>query len=104
MMHQTVSRSKPGRLKARYPFLIFDLFECAFSVAVIILLVRHLRAAQRRAEELQTRLLRDIQPERLIRLGSTLDHLSESDVEDLLAFRDRSPDTGSSSGSSALRP
>jgi hypothetical protein len=34
MMHQAVSNPKPGRLKARYPFLIFDLFECAFSVAV----------------------------------------------------------------------
>jgi hypothetical protein len=100
MMREAVSNPKPGRLKARYPSLIFDLFECAFSVAVIILLVRHHGAAQRRAEELRSWLLRDIQPEQLIKLASTLDRLSESDVEDLLAFRDRLPETGSSNGSS----
>jgi hypothetical protein len=52
----------------------------AFSVAVIILLVRHHRAAQRRAEELRSWLRRDIEPEQLIKLASTLDRLSESDV------------------------
>jgi hypothetical protein len=51
-------------------------------------------------EALQTLLLRGIQPEQVIKLASTLDRLSETDVEDLLASRGRPPETGSPAGSS----
>jgi len=74
--------------------------QCVALVIAIILLIRHHRAQQRQVEALQTLLLRGIQPEQLIKLASTLDRLSETDVEDLLASRGRPPGTGSSTGSS----
>jgi len=46
------------------------------------------KSGRQRAEAPQTLLLRGIQPEQLIALASTLDRLSETDVEDLLASRD----------------
>jgi hypothetical protein len=86
------------------PFVIFALvantMECIALVAMLILLVRHHHAQRKQVEALQTLLLRGIPPQELIKLKSTLDRLSETDLEDLLASRGRPPQTESSSGSS----
>jgi len=86
------------------PFLVFfvivNLIECVALVTAIVLLVRRHRAARRQVEALQILVTRGIQPEQLIKLASTLDRLSESDVEDLLASRGRVGETGSSTESS----
>jgi hypothetical protein len=86
------------------PFLVFavasNAMQCVALVITIILLLRHHRAQQQQVEALQTLLLRGIQPEQVIKLASTLERLSETDVEDLLASRGRPPETGSSTGSS----
>src|SRR5271165_2655515 len=79
---QTVSNLKPVRVKTPSASFIFDLFGCASLVVVIILLFRLHRAVQQRAAASQTPLARDIQPEQLRELASTLDRLSETDVED----------------------
>jgi len=80
------------------PWLLFFAFtnvlEFGALVVAIFLLVRHDREARRRAEALQILVTRGIQPEQLIKLASTLDRLSETDVEDLLASRDRPRETG----------
>jgi hypothetical protein len=85
------------------PWLLFFAFtnvvEFGALVVAIILLVRHQREARQQVEALQILVTRGIQPEQLIKLASTLDRLSETDVEDLLASRDRPRETGSSSGS-----
>ena len=89
------------------PYLLFALIgnslECLALVVAIIVLVRHDRAQQRQLEALQILITRGIEPEQLVKLASTLDRLSESDVEDLLASRGRLPRTGSSAGSSIDR-
>jgi hypothetical protein len=86
------------------PMLIFavaaNAMQCIALVWVIVLLIRSHRIQRQQVEALQTLLLRGIQPEQIIRLASTLDRLSETDVEDLLASRGRPAETGSSSGSS----
>jgi hypothetical protein len=82
------------------PMLIFavasNAMQCVALVVVIILLIRSHRVQRQQVEALQTLLLRGIQPEQVIRLASTLAHLSETDLEDLLASRGRPPETGSS--------
>ena len=95
----------PVVLSPNDPVVIFAVasngMQCVALVIAIIMLIRHHRAQQRQVKALQTLLLRGIQPEQLIKLASTLDRLSETDVEDLLASRGRPPETGSSTGSSA---
>jgi hypothetical protein len=82
------------------PYLLFALIansiECVALVTAIIVLVRHDRAQQRQLEALQILITRGIEPEQLVKLASTPDRLSESDVEDLLASRGRPPKTESS--------
>jgi len=89
------------------PYLLFALIgnsiECVALVTAIIVLVRHDRAQQRQLEALQILITRGIEPEQLVKLASTLDHLTESDVEDLLDSRGRPPKAGSSTGSSIDR-
>ena len=76
-------------------FIAFtNVVEFGALVVAIFLLVRHDREARRQAEALQILVTRGIQPEQLIKLASTLDRLSETDVEDLLASRDRPRETG----------
>ena len=71
---------------------------CTVSLVVaIVLLFRLQRAIQQRAEASQTLSIRDIQPEQIIKLASTLDRLSETDVEDLPTSQGRPPEIGSSS-------
>jgi len=91
---------RPVRVKTPSRALIFDLLGFVSLVVVIVLLFRLHRAVQRRAEVSQTLSVRDIQPEQLIELASTLDRLSETDVEVLLASRGRPLETGLSTGSS----
>jgi hypothetical protein len=74
--------------------------QCPALLLAIILLIRNHCAERRQLEALQTFLRRGIQPEQLIKLASTLDRLSETDVEDLLASRGRPAATGSPTGSS----
>jgi hypothetical protein len=85
------------------PMLIFavaaNTMQCIALVWVIILLIRSYRVQRQQVDALQTLLLRGIQPEQLIKLASTLVRLSETDLEDLLAGRGSSPETGSSIGS-----
>jgi hypothetical protein len=81
-------------------FTVTNVVQCAALVVAIILLVRHHREERRQVEALQILVTRGIQPEQLIKLASTLDRLSETDVEDLLASRGRPRETGSSSESS----
>jgi hypothetical protein len=82
------------------PYLLFALIanciECVALVTAIIVLVRHDRSQQRQLEALQILITRGIEPEQLVKLASTLNHLSESDVEDLLDSRGRPPKAGSS--------
>jgi hypothetical protein len=85
-------------------FAFTNVVQCVALVVAIILLVRHHREERRQVEALQILVTRGIQPEQLIKLASTLDRLSETDVEDLLASRDRLRETGSSSGSSVRSP
>jgi hypothetical protein len=99
-MRQTIHDLKPARVKPAAASLIFDLLGSASLVVAIVLLFRLLRAVQQRAEASQTLSIRDIQPEQLAKLASTLARLSETDVEDLLASRGRLPETGLSNGSS----
>jgi hypothetical protein len=81
-------------------FVIVNIILCVALVVAIVLLIRHHRAQQRQVEALQTLLLRGIEPDELIKLKTTLERLSETDVEDLLASRGRPPETGSPTGSS----
>jgi hypothetical protein len=99
-VRQAIDDLKPARVKPAAASVIFDLLASVSLVVVIILLVRLRRAVQQRAEGSRTLSVRDIQPEQLIELASTLDRLSETDVEDLLASRGRLPETESSNGSS----
>jgi hypothetical protein len=89
------------------PYLLFALIansiECVALVTAIILLVRNHRTQDRQLEALQILVTRGIEPEQLVKLASTLDRLSESDVEDLLDSRGRPPKTGSSTGSTIDR-
>jgi hypothetical protein len=72
-------------------------------VTAVILLVLQPRAIRRELQALQILVTRGIQPERLIKFASALEHLSEHDVEDLLASRVPNPETGSSAGSAIDR-
>jgi hypothetical protein len=64
--------------------VVANLFQCVAIVALMVQLFRHNRETRRQLEALQTLVLRGMSPERLIKLASTLDRLSESDLDDLL--------------------
>jgi ribosomal protein L12E/L44/L45/RPP1/RPP2 len=80
-------------------FVVANAIECIALVTAIILLIRYHRIQLKQVQVLQTLVLRGIQPEELVKLKSTLDRLSEADLEELLAARGRPPETGSSTGS-----
>src|SRR3974390_550889 len=88
------------KLLALGPMLIFavaaNAIECLALLIATIPLVRSHRAQRQQVKALRTLLLRNIQPEELIKLKSTLERLSETEVENLLASRGRPPETGSS--------
>ena len=80
--------------------IVLNSIQCIALVVMLILLVRYHHVQRKQVEALQTLLLRGIQPEDLIKLKPTLDRLSETDLEDLLASRGGPPEGGSSTGSS----
>ena len=66
--------------------------ECLALVIATMPLVRSHRAQRQQVEALQTLLLRNIQPEELIKFKSTLERLSETELENLLASRGCPPE------------
>jgi predicted ATP-grasp superfamily ATP-dependent carboligase len=82
------------------PMLIFALaanaIKCLALLIATISLFRSHRAQREQVEALRTLLLRNIQPEELIKFKSALERLSETELENLLASRDCPPETGSS--------
>ena len=78
------------------PMLIFavaaNAIECFALLIATIPLVRSHRAQRQQVEALQTLLLRNIQPEELIKFKSTLERLSETELENLLASRGCPPE------------
>ena len=68
--------------------VIANVFQCVAIVALMAQLFRHNLETRRQSEALQTLVLRGMSPERLVKLASALDRLSESNLDDLL--RDKS--------------
>ena len=67
--------------------VIANVFQCVAIVALMVQLFRHNLETRRQSEALQTLVLRGMSPERLVKLASALDRLSESNLDDL--FRDK---------------
>jgi hypothetical protein len=67
--------------------------ECLALLIATIPLFRSHCAQRQQVEALHTFLLRNIQPEELIKFKSTLERLFETELKNLLASRSRPPET-----------